>query len=112
MYVCVSVVVEFSVARGVMVASDICDYALEFPSVPDFARFLSVSICNMFPSRTMYCALLSLAMCRFAFALRRDVQARGDTEPSMRDVREIAKAAEAAGLELAYLLSCLRCVFA
>ena len=42
--------------------------------------------------------LLSLALVRFGYALRRDRRVFLDTEPSMRDVREIAKAAEAAGL--------------
>ena len=48
-------------------------------------------------NRAMYYALLSLALCCLGSALRQGGQARGDTAPSMRDVREVAKAAEAAG---------------
>ena len=52
----------------------------------------------MLSSHAMYFALLSLVLCRSGSALRQVGQARGDTEPSMRDVHEIAKAAETAGL--------------
>ena len=51
----------------------------------------------MFSSRAVYYALLSFALCGLGPALRQGGQLRGDTEPSMRDVREVAQAAEAAG---------------
>ena len=44
--------------------------------------------------------LLSLALFRLGYALRRDRRVFLGTEPSLRDVREIARAAEAAGLAL------------
>lgn len=51
----------------------------------------------LFP-RLSYRVLLTLALFRFGYALRRGRSVLADTAPSMRDVREIAKAAEAAGL--------------
>ena len=61
-----------------------------------------VSVRSMFPGRAMYYALLALALCDLGPALRQGSQLRGDTEPSMRDVREVAKAAEAAGVLCAF----------
>ena len=58
----------------------------------------------MFSSRAVYYALLSFALCGLGPALRQGGQLRGDTEPSMRDVREVAKAAEAAGILFDQLL--------
>lgn len=61
----------------------------------------------MLSNRATYYALLSLSLCCLGSALRQGGQARGDTAPSMRDVQEIAKAAEAAGrFELTFLNSC------
>ena len=63
----------------------------------------------MFTNRATYYALLSLSLCCIGSALRQGGQARGDTAPSMRDVQEFAKAAEAAGrFGFTFLNSCDR----